>query len=191
MVIDYLLCMESRIRRKSSRLAARRVSNFHVFNTQGWDKMADLGEQVDLDKLNIGDDEVTLHVDPAGGGGGSGEGAVQVTLAQELAQVEVVEAISDPKEGGDIADNLGLAMLKVSPGPSLGSTISNYELNGEEDPGSEGWKAKKADLVAKLHRAKERERFLKEQLNVQRERVKLEEQEKENYCIESEMIMRD
>ena len=86
----------------------------------------------------------------------------------------------------------GQESILVAMGIESGSTVSNLDLGGEEiegagRPGSESWKAKKQELIARLRKAKDRQKLLASQLAMQQERFRLEAQEKENYRLELEI----
>ena len=98
----------------------------------------------------------------------------------------VVVLKQDGGQGDRSSEGHNVVHVKQPVG-SGSSTVSLIESIDDEVPGSEAWKIRKQDLLARLQRAKERQRNLLDQLNVQKEKFRLEQQEKNNSKLEQKL----
>ena len=101
----------------------------------------------------------------------------------------IVQSGGVPPEGLEASGGDSATPVVVQQPQHSGSTISNFDLEVMVglQPGSEEWLAKKEELRSRLQQACKRREDLKEQLAIQAEKLRLEQQENETRRLEAQL----
>ena len=173
--------------RRSLRAGRSWVTDFSVFNVSGWSSM----EGVEGEGLQQAETHEDIPINVGEVLSSEAQANMADTEVAHMSQGGTSRGNSLARSTVSALHSRGGSPIRVNLPGGSDSTVSNPDLGSQGDGGSEDWRVQKVTLVCKLQKAKECEKVLKAKLSAQKERIRLELQEKENQRLEFEIRQRE